>query len=166
MGGKAPYGYELEYSGEVSKHGRALKHLVVIPERAELVRYIYSLSFNKEFGSSKIAQILNKNAQYKELAPNGIWKSGTITSILTNPIYAGYTAYKRRERTNGKYKRLDNKEWVLAKEANTSIQIIEPELWNRTQEKRKLRGKKYVESLENQDGLLEATVIFRVGSKR
>lgn len=151
MGGKAPYGYELEYSGEVSKHGRALKHLVVVPERAELVRYIYSLSFNKEFGSSKIAQILNKNAQYKELAPNGIWKSGTITSILTNPIYAGYTAYKRRERTNGKYKRLDNKEWVLAKEANASIQIIEPELWSRTQEKRKLRGKKYVESLENQD---------------
>ena len=74
MGGKAPYGYQLEYSGEVSKHGRALKHLVVIPERAgELVRYIYSLSFNKEFGSSKIAQILNKNAQYKELAPNGIY---------------------------------------------------------------------------------------------
>ena len=46
----------------------------------------------------------------------------------------------------GKYKRLDNKEWVLAKEANTSIQIIQPELWNRTQEKRKLRGKKYVEN--------------------
>ena len=30
MGGKAPYGYRLEYSGEISKHGRALKHLVMI----------------------------------------------------------------------------------------------------------------------------------------
>ena len=151
MGGKAPYGYELEYSGEVSKHGRALKHLVVVPERAEMVKYIYSLSFNKEFGSAKIAQLLNKNSKYKELAPNGIWKSGTITSILTNPIYAGFTAYKRRERTNGKYKRLDSKEWVLAKEADEAIQIIEPEMWNRTQEKRKLRGKKYTEKLENQN---------------
>lgn len=151
MGGKAPYGYELEYSGEVSKHGRALKHLVVVPERAELVQYIYSLSFNKEYGSTKIAQVLNKSSKCKELAPNGIWKSGTITSILTNPIYAGYTAYKRRERTNGKYKRLDSKEWILAKEADKSIQIIDPESWKRTQEKRKLRGKKYIERLENQN---------------
>lgn len=151
MGGKAPYGYELEYSGEVSKHGRALKHLVVVPKRAELVQYIYSLSLNKEYGSAKIAQVLNKSSKCKELAPNGIWKSGTITSILTNPIYAGYTAYKRRERINGKYKRLDSKEWILAKEADKSIQIIDPESWNQTQEKRKLRGKKYVEKLENKN---------------
>lgn len=151
MGGKAPYGYELEYSGEVSKHGRALKHLVVVPKRAELVQYIYSLSLNKEYGSAKIAQVLNKSSKCKELAPNGIWKSGTITSILTNPIYAGYTAYKRRERINGKYKRLDSKEWILAKEADKSIQIIDQESWNQTQEKRKLRGKKYVEKLENKN---------------
>ena len=151
MGGKAPYGYELEYSGEVSKHGRALKHLAVVPEQAEIVRYIYSLSFHKEFGSAKIARELNNNSKYKKLAPNGIWKSGTITSILTNPIYAGYTAYKRRERTNGKYKRLDSKEWILSKEADETIQIIEPDIWNRTQEKRKMRSKKYIEKLENQD---------------
>lgn len=151
MGGKAPYGYELEYSGEVSKHGRALKHLVVVPERAELVKYIYSLSFNREFGSAKIAQVLNKSSKYRELAPNGIWKSGTITSILTNPIYAGFTAYKRRERANGKYKRLDSKEWILAKEADESVQIIDSGMWNRTQEKRKLRGKKYIDRLENQN---------------
>lgn len=151
MGGKAPYGYELEYSGEVSKHGRALKHLVVVQEKAELVRYIYSLSFNKEFGSAKIAQVLNKNSKYQELAPNGIWKAGTITSILTNPIYAGYTTYKRRERINGKYRRLDSKDWILAKEADETIQIIDPEIWNQTQEKRKLRGKKYIKGLENQN---------------
>lgn len=157
MGGKAPYGYTLEYSGEVSKHGRALKHLVVMPEQAEMVQYIYSLSFNKEFGSAKIAQILNENNKCKELAPNGIWKAGTITSILTNPIYAGYTAYKRRERTNGKYKRLDSSEWVISKEADESIQLIEPEVWNRTQEKRKLRGRKYIERLEDK----QVTVIHK-----
>ena len=48
---------------------------------------------------------------------------GQSQAILTNPIYAGFTAYKRRERTNGKYKRLDSKEWVLAKEADEAIQI-------------------------------------------
>lgn len=151
MGGKAPFGYELDYSGEISKHGRALKHLVVVPEQAELVQYIYSLSLNKEFGSAKIAKELNKNNKYRELAPNGVWKSGTITSILTNPIYAGYTAYKRRERVNGKYRRLDTKEWIIASKADKEIQIIEPDLWNRTQEKRKLRGSKYIKKLENQN---------------
>lgn len=151
MGGKAPFGYELEYSGEVSKHGRALKHLVIVPEKAELVQYIYSLSLNKEFGSAKIAKELNMHAKYRELAPGGVWKSGTITSILTNPIYAGYTAYKRRERIHGKYRRLDANDWILAKEADKSIQLIEPDIWNRVQEKRKMRRHKYIESLADKD---------------
>ena len=30
MGGKAPYGYELVFSGDISKHGRALKKLQII----------------------------------------------------------------------------------------------------------------------------------------
>lgn len=42
--GKAPYGYKLELSGEISKHGRALHHLVIIPERAKAVKHIYELS--------------------------------------------------------------------------------------------------------------------------
>ncbi|HJC11080.1 MAG TPA: recombinase family protein [Candidatus Blautia merdigallinarum] len=151
MGGKAPFGYRLDYSGEVSKHGRALKHLVIVPEQAELVQYIYSLSLNKEFGSAKIAKELNMHTKYRDLAPGGVWKSGTITSILTNPTYAGYTAYKRRERIQGKYRRLDAKDWILAKEADKSIQLIEPDIWNRVQEKRKMRGHKYIEKLADKD---------------
>lgn len=44
LSGKAPYGYKLELSGEISKHGRALHHLVIIPERAKAVKHIYELS--------------------------------------------------------------------------------------------------------------------------
>lgn len=98
MGGAAPYGYELVLSGELSKHGRALHKLVIIPEKAEVVRYIYQLSLNKEYGSSRIANILNKDDYYKTMAPKDFWKSGTITSILTNPVYAGCVAYKEEKR--------------------------------------------------------------------
>ena len=157
MGGSAPYGYELQYSGEISKHGRALKHLVIVPEKAEVVKHIYDLSLNKEFGSSKIAKELNTDPKYKNLAPNGVWRGGTITSILTNPIYAGHTAYKRRERKNGKYRRLDSEEWVISFEANEDILIIDGAIWNRTQEKRKMRGNKYKKSLADKD----VTVIKR-----
>lgn len=171
MGGYAPFGYVLEYSGEVSKHGRALKHLVVVPEKAELVKHIYNLSLHKEYGSAKIAKELNLNEQYKALAPNGVWKSGTITSILTNPIYAGHTAYKRRERVNGQYHRLDSKDWITSFEANEEITIIDSDVWNKVQDKRKQRNDKYIKKLENKnvtvirrnDGMLPLVDVLHCG---
>ena len=144
IGGKAPYGYKLVLSGELSKHGRALHKLEIIPEQADVVKYIYDLSYNKEYGSSKIASELN-NGKYKNLAPNNVWKSGTITSILTNPIYCGITAYKRRERTNGKLHRLNNSDWIYSDTINNDIKIISVELWNKTQSKRSSRAIKYKE---------------------
>lgn len=157
MGGKAPYGYTLELSGEISKHGRALKHLVIQPEQAEAVKHIYDLSLTKEYGSSKIAHSLNTDERYKHLAPNDVWKGGTITSILTNPIYAGYTAYNRRESLNGRFRSLDSSEWILANEPNPDIIIVDEDTWMKVQKKRSQRGKKYTKSLENQD----VTVISR-----
>lgn len=151
MGGSAPYGYELVLSGEISKHGRALHTLKIIPEQAEVVRHIYSLSLNKEYGSAKIAKLLNEDEFYKALAPKDTWKSGTITSILTNPIYAGHAAYKRREYINGKYHRLDSEDWIKAASPNTEIQIIDEDTWNRTQDKRKLRSDKYIKTLEHKN---------------
>lgn len=157
MGGKAPYGYKLELSGEVSKHGRALHHLVVVPEQAEVVKYIYELSLHKEFGATKISKILNKHEIYKDRAPRDIWKSGTIVSILTNPVYAGYTAYKRRERVDGRYHRLDSKDWIFAEKPDTEIAIVDENMWNQVQDTRKQRADKYIKSLENQN----VTVIRR-----
>ena len=151
MGGKAPYGYKLELSGEVSKHGRALHHLVVVPEQAEVVKYIYELSLHKEYGATKITKILSEHEVYKNRAPRDIWKSGTITSILTNPIYTGYTAYKRRERIDGKYHKLDSKDWVFAEKPDPEIAIIDEDMWNRAQDTRKQRADKYIKSLENQN---------------
>lgn len=143
MGGTAPYGYRLIYSGQLSKHGRALHKLEIIPEQAETVKYIYHLSCYRELGSVKIAKLLNEDAYYQTLAPIDIWKAGTISSILRNPVYAGYTAYKRRERINGTYHRLDSNDWIKADTPNAEIQIIEPSLWNKTQEKRQARADKY-----------------------
>ena len=151
MGGKAPYGYKLELSGEVSKHGRALHHLVVVPEQAEVVKYIYELSLHKEFGAAKIARILNEHEVYKNRAPRDVWKCGTIVSILTNPIYAGYTAYKRRERIDGRYHKLESRDWIYAEKPDPEITIIDENMWNRTQDTRKQRGDKYIKSPENKD---------------
>ncbi len=151
MGGRAPYGYTLEHSGEISKHGRALKHLVIAPEQAEVVRYIYKLSLNRELGSAKIAKTLNNSALYKSLAPNDVWKSGTITSILTNPIYAGYTSYKRREHSSGSCHRLDRRDWIVAEHQNPNIVIVDKDTWTNVQKKRKQRANKYTKPLKKED---------------
>lgn len=140
MGGKAPYGYILELSGEISKHGRALKHLVIDEKKAEVVTYIYNLAVQKEYGSVKIAKILNSHDQYKNEAPNDVWKAGTIASILANPIYAGYTAYNRRTRIDGKYHKIGSDDWIIADESNPEIAIITTDIWNRAQDMRKKRA--------------------------
>lgn len=151
MGGKAPYGYELVLSGELSKHGRALHHLRIIPEQAKVVKHIYDLSLHQEFGSTKIAKLLNEDEYYKTMAPVDMWKSGTITSILTNPVYAGHVAYKRRERKDGKYHRLDSEDWIKSNAPDENIQIISGELWDRVQDKRKRRSDKYRKTLEHKN---------------
>ncbi len=157
MGGKAPYGYELIPSGEISKHGRLLKHPVIIPTHAEVVKQIYNLSYYQEFGSSKIAKILNGDELYKNLAPNDVWRGGTITSILTNPIYAGYTSYNRRERVGDRINRLDHTQWIIADTPNPELVIIPEDLWQKVQAKRLLRKERYTKSLANQN----VTVIAR-----
>jgi len=151
MGGKAPYGYELVFSGDISKHGRALKKLQIVEEKADVVKYIYNLSLTKEYGSYKIAGILNANDCYIKLAPNDFWKSGTVTSILTNPVYAGYVAYKRRERINGRYLRLNDEEWIKSYNRNEDIAIIDEDIWNEVQRKRKLRSKEYQRRFEENE---------------
>lgn len=171
IGGKAPYGYSLEPSGEISKHGRVLKCLVIIPEKAKVVQYIYDLSLNKEYGSSKIASILNENEYWKSLAPNDYWKGGTITSILTNPIYTGRVAYNRRERIDGHYHTTDSKNWLISSVVNEEIIIIDEDTWNMVQLKRSKRNFKYSKSLEERginvikrnDGMLSLVDVLHCG---
>lgn len=148
LGGKAPYGYKLILSDEISRHGRVLHKLEIVPEQADAVKYIYNLSFNKEFGSAKIAKILNEDKKYKKLAPNDFWKSGTITSILTNPVYCGITAYKRREKTDGKYHVIGSGNWIYSDCINENIMIIDIGLWNKVQKKRANRSARYKNILE------------------
>lgn len=175
MGGTAPYGYRLVFSGELSRHGRALHKLEIIPEQAALVRKIYDLSFYQEFGSMKIARLLNADEYARRMAPGGEWKCGTVTGILTNPVYAGHTAYKRREHVGGKYHRRTQSDWVMAEEANPGLQIIDGTRWKLVQEKRKDRAAKYRPSetrkagdqkrpvLSGNDGILSLTDVLYCG---
>lgn len=144
VGGKAPYGYKLVLSGEISNHGRALHKLVIVPKQAEIVRQIYSYAVNQGMGFQKIANTLNGNGIPAPILEK--WKSGTVRSILMNPIYMGYTAYNRRKDGHGECTRLDRKEWIYAREQNTEIMIVPQVTWERAQEIREARKRRINES--------------------
>ena len=143
MGGPAPYGYRLVLSGEISKHGRALHRLEIDSEQAEVVKYIYRLFLYREFGSARIARTLNEDVYYKEMAPRNTWMSGTISGILSNPVYAGHSAYRRREKTDGSSHRQNRQDWILSERADPSLVIIDREQWERTQMLREERARKF-----------------------
>ena len=144
VGGKAPYGYKLVLSGEISNHGRALHKLVIVPEQAEIVRMIFSYAVNKGMGFQKIAKTLNETGIPAPTTSE--WKSGTIRSILMNPVYMGYVAYNRRKSGRENYTHLDRKDWTYAKEQNPDLMIVSQEVWERAQEIREARKKKINES--------------------
>lgn len=144
VGGKAPYGYKLVLSGEISNHGRALHKLVIVPKQAEVVRQIYSYAVNQGMGFQKIANTLNGNGISAPILEK--WKSGTVRSILMNPIYMGYAAYNRRKDGHGECTRLDRKEWIYAREQNTEIMIVPQVTWERAQEIREARKRRINES--------------------
>lgn len=161
MGGAAPYGYRLVFSGELSKHGRALHRLEIVPEQAAFVRKIYDLSFYQEFGSIKIAKTLNADEYAQKMAPGGEWKCGTIAGILSNPVYAGYPAYKRRERIGGTYHRQAQEDWIIAETPEPGLRIIDDTLWNLVQEKRKERAARYRPDNATGENVQKTPVISR-----
>lgn len=151
VGGKAPYGYKLVLSGEISNHGRALHRLVIVPKHAEVVRQIYSYAVNQGMGFQKIANTLNENGIPAPILEK--WKSGTVRSILMNPVYMGYIAYNRRKDGHANSTRLDRKEWIYAREQNPEIVIVPQEIWERAQEIREARKKRINESKQTTSDL-------------
>ena len=145
VGGKAPFGYKLVPSGEISNHGRLLKKLEIVEQDAEIVRKIYSLAVYQGMGYDKIAKTLN--AEGIPAITTDKWKTSTIASILKNPIYMGYYAINRRI-NHGSFTRLDRRDWIYSKEQIPEIVIVSQQLWEKAQEIREARKDKINASKE------------------
>lgn len=139
VGGKAPFGYRLVLSGEVSNHGRLLKKLEIVEKDAEIVRKIYSLAIYQGYGYEKIAKTLN--GEGIPTIETDKWKASTIASILKNPVYMGYYAINRRI-NHGSSTRLDRRDWIYSENQIPEIVIISQQEWERAQEIREARKAK------------------------
>lgn len=137
-GGFAPYGYKL-INGV----------LEIAEDEAEAVRIIFDKYVNTEMGSNGVAKYLNQQGIKKKARQNGgntMFSSHLVRLILDNPVYAGKIAYGRRKNekvigTRDKYHIVKQDDFMVFDGIHEAI--IDEELWNKTQEKRKAQAKKY-----------------------
>ncbi|MDT8719524.1 recombinase family protein [Clostridium sp. 19966] len=127
-GGITPIGYD--YSND---------KLIINEEEAETVKTIFNLYTNENWGYSKICQFLNRNLDKYATKKGSTWAYATIKQVLDNPIFAGYIRWGVREDWAKKRRKGINKEVPLEKGLHKAI--IDEDLWERTQAKRKLVGK-------------------------
>ena len=81
MGGRRPFGFELE---PVTIANVQTKRLKAIPEEAEQVRYIYETYAVQNVTLTR----LQKNLADKGMLPSsGAWSTAKLSAILRNPIY-------------------------------------------------------------------------------
>lgn len=153
-GSKAPYGYE-----RVKLAGQKGFSLNIIPEKADVVRFIFQLfvygtpeSNNIPVGTSKICRILDD----MHISPPSAdtWQPCTIRDILGNPAYIGKVHTGRRssqkKTSNGiiKISRPVSKDIKIADGVHPAI--IDDSLYSKAQEKRKANYQKpFFEGIKN-----------------
>lgn len=130
-GGTAPYGYDLVKSGVLNKKGKDLLKLKINEEQAEVVREIWRLSDEEMMGGKRIATLLNERGVPS--GSGGKWNSSVVNYMRRNPVYKGYLSYGK----NTQKGRSDESDWILSKEKNPDIAIIDEELWDRVYNHRK-----------------------------
>lgn len=140
-GGFAPYGYRLE-------NGK----LYIEEDEAEIIRTIFDMYVNEDFGPIGIAKRLNALGVEKKLRHNGKLKtiSGVfVKRVIDNPIYKGYIAFGRRktEKIEGQrnqyhvIKEIDEDNITISKGEHEAI--VTEDIWDKAHQKRiSMGGKK------------------------
>lgn len=115
------------------------KELEIVPEQANIVKEIFNLYVDKNWGYKKIACHLNA-CNYKTLK-NGTWSIYSIKQIIDNPTYAGFIrwgqyldwAKKRRKGKNENYELFEGQHQP----------IIDMDTWTKSQAMRKINKDKF-----------------------
>lgn len=149
MGNYAPYGYELIESDIYTKIGKKRKILKINSLEAGVIKKIYDLIINDNYGIDKITVYLNQN-NIKRRNKKLLWDNSIILDIVRNPIYKGYVSFGKRYRRNGCEKRIKREKWILAEKPNCDIIIIPEDRWEKANDiidRRSRKGEKTIRLL-------------------
>ena len=117
--------------------------LVIVPEEADMVRRIFDLYANEDFGVRKIAKILSDDG-LRNSAGNP-FSFSTIKGILVNPKYKGFYCGNKTHKVNflsNEIAYVPQGEWVMYKDHEKVPPIVSAELWDKANRKLKERSEK------------------------
>lgn len=150
-GGSIPFGYDLEFTGEINQKGKAVRKVVINEEKARVVYKIFDYVYSYGYGYKKIAVELNDS---KIPSPKGIeWNNTSVGNILKNPLYAGYFSYNKFF-IDGRTQRQPRENWILSEKPNPDLVIIPEGMFNRVQEIVDSRRIRALGSKKNADAVL------------
>lgn len=129
-GGKrnAPFGYDFIKSGTFTKKGVERQKLIINKTEAKIVKEIFSLYVKKGYGIGRIAKYLND----KKIKPrrSELWSTSTVGSMLGNPLYMGYPAYRKKTTVNvATSKKQPFDTWILPEKRVNDLAIVDEKIW-------------------------------------
>ena len=114
------------------------KELEIDEEGAKIVREIFRLFAEENWGYKKIATHLNYQG-FKTIKGRD-WSINGIKQVIDNPIYVGFIRWGRYEFWEKKRRAGKVEDFVFVK--GKHIPIITEEIWEKTKQVREIRGKK------------------------
>lgn len=153
-GGQPIYGFNWD---------NEIKKMIPIENKIEQIKLIYNLYTNEFKGATSIRDILNETSNlYDKNGKKSLWNKERVLCALKSPLYYGYQYHNTRY---GKFDIVDNKklknknEWELYP-ANFIEPIISKEQWDKAQEIMKMRGKKIISSIPNNNTWLLSGLLY------
>lgn len=134
LAGTPPYGYDCTRDSSAKRGGQKL---VINEKEAQVVKLIFQMFVEENAGYKKVANHLNHLGYLtKKGHPFSI---GTVSSIISNPIYTGYVRWGAHRKWNEK-RRKGTTEPIIAKGEHKPI--ISQELYKKAEAIRLARGGK------------------------
>ena len=124
IGGVLPFGYQWIDSDVKNKHGDTIKKPIVIPEEADIVKYIFESTEHRNIGYGSLAKEINGMGVVAHRGTK--FSADTIKQILSNPLYCGFLV-----------------RGGVISPRHEELQIIDDDLYNRAQEIIQQRSERY-----------------------
>ena len=124
--------------GKIIGYDSVDKKLIKNDDEAEIVRTIFDLYVNKDYGYGLICKHLNtRNLKTKK---GNTWAVATVRTVLDNPTYVGYIKWGMRKEWSSKRRKGITDKFVKVK-SDVHEPIISEELWEMACAKRERVGK-------------------------
>lgn len=126
-------------------------HMEINEEEAEVIRRIYHMYLQEDYGLLKIMRVLN--AEGLKTKRGCAWSKNAVSRILSNPLYTGKIINGKQEVADfltGRRRVVSEDKWIVVEKPE--FRIIEPEVFEKVQILLKTRYEEYRLNQEEEEG--------------